>query len=97
MVANDIYKEILSQLDSHQANIASLSFIDIQISSRLQFSLPQTKFKELLTIIKPSVTSPIIVELIQYITDTYKGRFSELMSDKTIKALVENSKTLLMS
>jgi hypothetical protein len=92
--ANTIYEEILSNLDAHQANIAALSFSDTKISSRLQFSLCQRKFKELLTIVKPSITSPPVNDLIQKI-EAFKGNPSRLMSDKTIKTSFDNLKTLL--
>ncbi|APU69405.1 hypothetical protein [Christiangramia flava] len=92
--ANTIYEDILSNLDAHQANIAALSFSDTKISSRLQFSLCQRKFKELLNIVKPSITSPPVNDLIQKIED-FKGNPSRLMNDKTIKTSFENLKTLL--
>ncbi|PUZ30596.1 hypothetical protein GA0116948_101123 [Chitinophaga costaii] len=93
--ANEIYTEILSNLNSHQANIAGLSFTDSKISSRLQFSLSQQKFKELLEIVIPSITSPPVNDLIKYITDEYKGNVSQLMNDKAVKTSVENLKILL--
>ncbi|PWS25928.1 hypothetical protein DHW03_19030 [Pedobacter yonginense] len=93
--ANEIYTEILSSLDSHQANIAALSFTDSRIASRLQFSLSERKFKELIEIVKPSITSPPVNDLIKYITETHKGKPSNLMLDKTVKTSVENLKTLL--
>jgi hypothetical protein len=93
--ANEIYTEILSSLDSHQANIAGLSFTDTRISSRLQFPLTQRKFKELIEIVKPSITSPPVNDLLKYITDSYKGNPSYLMNDKTVKTSVESLKVLL--
>lgn len=93
--ANEIYTEILSSLDSHQANIAGLAFTDTRISSRLQFPLSQRKFKELLEIVKPSITSPPVNDLLKYITEEYRGKLSYLMNDKTVKTSVENLKTLL--
>lgn len=93
--ANKMYTEILSSLDAHQANIAALSFTDSTISSRLQFRLSQNKFGELLEIVKPSITSPPVNDLIKYITEQYKGRVSFLMNDKTVKTAVENLKILL--
>ncbi|WP_407485008.1 hypothetical protein [Elizabethkingia miricola] len=95
VAANEIYTEILSNLDSHQANIASLSFTDSGISSRLQFSLPQRKFNELLQIVKPSITAPPVNDLIKYIIEDYKGKPAQLMNDKTVKTSVESLKTLL--
>ncbi|QKJ64226.1 hypothetical protein [Flavobacterium sp. M31R6] len=93
--ANEIYTSILSNLDSHQANIAVLSFTDTRISSRLQFSLCQRKFVELINIVKPSITSPPVRDLIKYIKEDYKGKPSQLMNDKIIKTSVENLRTLL--
>lgn len=93
--ANEIYMEILSNLDSHQANIAALSFTDSKISSRLQFQLCEQKFKELIEIVKPSITSPPVNDLLKYISEEHKGRLTNLMLDKTIKTSVENLKTLL--
>lgn len=93
--ANEIYTGILSNLDSHQANIAVLSFTDTRISSRLQFSLCQRKFIELINIVMPSITSPPVRDLIKYIKEDYKGKPSQLMNDKTIKTSVENLRTLL--
>lgn len=93
--ANEIYTNILSNLDSHQANIAVLSFTDNRISSRLQFPLSQRKFIELINIVKPSITSPPVKDLMKYIQEDYRGKPSQLMNDKTIKTSVENLKTLL--
>lgn len=95
VAANEIYTQILSNLDSHQANIAALSFTDSRIASRLQFPLCERKFKELIEIVKPSITSPPVNDLIKYITEAHKGKSSNLMLDKTVKTSVENLKTLL--
>ena len=92
--ANPIYEEILSNLDAHQANIAALSFSDTRISSRLQFSLCQRKFRELLSIVKPSITSPPVKDLIEKI-ENFKGELSRLMNNKEIKTGFENLQTLL--
>lgn len=93
--ANEIYTNILSNLDSHQANIAVLSFTDSRISSRLQFTLCQRKFIELINTVKASITSPPVKDLVKYIQEEYKGKPSQLMNDKIIKTSVENLKTLL--
>lgn len=95
VAANEVYTEILSGLDSHQANIAALAFTDSKIASRMQFSLCERKFKELIETIKPSITSPPVNDLIKYISEEHKGKPSNLMLDKTVKTSVENLKTLL--
>jgi len=93
--ANDIYKKILTNLNSHQGNIAVLSFTDSKISSRLQFKLCEEKYKELIEIVKPSITSPPVNEVIDYITDEFNGKYMNLMNDKRIKISIENLKILL--
>lgn len=79
---------------SHQANIAVLSFNDTGISSKLQHSLCQRKFRELIEIVKPIVTTPAVKDLIQNI-EGFSMRLDNLKNDKTIKPLVESLKVLL--
>lgn len=92
--AEPIYIELLSKLNSFQANIAVLSFNDTQISSKLQFSLCQRKFRELMDIIRPIVTTPAIKDLIEKI-DKYTGRLENLKNDKLIKTSVDSLKVLI--
>lgn len=92
--AEPVYIDLLSNLDSHQANIAILSFNDDKISSKLQFSLCEKKFRELLEIVKPIVTSPPIRELIEKI-EGFKARLDGLRNDKIIKTSLESLKVLL--
>jgi len=92
--AQSIYQDLLSKLDSHQANIAVLSFNDTGISSKLQFSLCQTKFKEMLDLVRPSITTPAVKDLLTHI-DNFKGRLENLKHDKTIKTTVASLKVLL--
>jgi hypothetical protein len=92
--AEPIYLDLLSKLNSLQANIAVLSFNDTKISSKLQFNLCQRKFRELIDLMKPIITTPPIKELIDKIDD-YKGRLDGLKNDKQIKISVDNLKVLL--
>ena len=94
--ANGIYKKTLTSLNSHQGNIAVLSFTDSKISSRLQFDLCEKKYKELIEIVKPSITSPPVNEVIDYITNEFNGKYMNLMNDKWIKTSIENLKILLI-
>lgn len=93
--ADDIYIEILSSLDAHQASIAALSFTEPRILSRLQFRISERKFKEMLEIVKPSITSPPVNDLINYIENHYKGQLQHLLNDKTVKTSLESLRTLL--
>jgi len=92
--AEPIYIELLSKLNSFQANVAILSFNDTQISSKLQFSLCQSKFRELIDLIKPIVTTPAIKDLIEKI-DKFTGRLDNLKNDKLIKTSVDSLKVLI--
>ncbi len=92
--AEPVYLQLLSQLDSHQANIAALTFNDSQIASKLQFDLSQQKFRELIEIIKPIITTPPIKDLIEKI-EKYTGKLENMKYDKTIKTSVDNLKVLL--
>jgi len=92
--AQPIYEDLLSKLDSYQANVAVLSFTDTGISSKLQFSLCQRKFKDMLDIVRPSITTPAVKDLLTHI-DNYKGGPENLKHDKTIKTAVDSLKVLL--
>jgi hypothetical protein len=92
--AQPIYEDLLSKLDSYQANVAVLSFTDTGISSKLQFSLCQRKFKDMLDIVRPSITTPAVKDLLTHI-DNYKGKPENLKLDKTIKTTVDSLKVLL--
>ena len=92
--AEPIYIKLLSNVNSFQANIAVLSFNDTLISSKLQFPLCQNKFRELIEILKPIITTPAINDLIEKI-DKYSGRLENLKNDKLIKTSVDSLKILL--
>ena len=92
--AEPIYIELLSKLNSFQANIAVLSFNDTQISSKLQHYLCQQKYRELIELLKPIITTPAIKDLIDKI-DNFKGRLENLKHDKGIKTSVDSLKVLL--
>ena len=85
---------MLSKLNSFQANIAILSFNDSKISSKLQHRLCKEKFRELIVILKPIITTPAIKDLVEKI-DNFKGRLDNLKNDTIIKTSVESLKVLL--
>lgn len=85
--AEPIYKKMLSQMDGNQALIAALSFRKIAISSKLQFSLPATKYKELIDIVRPKMTSPQAIDLIEII-DGWKHPLGNMRSESSLMAKV---------
>lgn len=56
--ADDVCSELLGRLDATQSLLAVLSFGKTQISSKLQFKLGQRKYRELVELVKPKLTSP---------------------------------------
>ncbi|HTK21246.1 MAG TPA: hypothetical protein VL442_17120 [Mucilaginibacter sp.] len=92
--AQPIYEDLISKFDSQQANIAALSFNDSTISNKLQHSLCQKKFKGMVELIKPIITSPPVKELIDKI-EKFPSRLDNLKNDKAIKTLVDSLRVLL--
>jgi hypothetical protein len=69
--------------------LAILSFTVEHISSRLQFSLCQRKYNELLQILSNKVSAPAVKELIADIQD-FKAPLDKLERDSRIKMKVTN-------
>ncbi|SHI74197.1 hypothetical protein [Desulfosporosinus lacus] len=86
--AEVVYIELLGKFDPDQALLAILSFDDERISSLLQFTLCQKKFKELLNLMKQKVSSPAVKELIIDIETS--GRLDRLRDDHRIREKVDN-------
>lgn len=85
--ADPIYQKLLSLMDGNQALIAALSFRKAAISSKLQFTLPQQKYRELTDIVRPKITSPQAVEIISII-DNWKHPLQNMKSETTLMAKV---------
>jgi len=94
--AEPTYLSLLDQFDTEQALIAILSFSDLDISNRLQHSLCQKKFRELMTIMKNKVSMPAVKELID---DVEKSGIplDKLKYDSEIKRKVEALKKIIAS
>jgi hypothetical protein len=85
---------LLDQLDPSQALIAILSFTNLNISSRLQHTLCQTKFKELLEIMKNKVSMAAVKELLENI-EKYRGSLDKMKDDSDIKRKVTALKKII--
>lgn len=92
--ADEIYSDLIRQFDSHQATIAITSFYYPSISSRLQFSLCQKQFRQLIGDLKKKITSPVVIELVEKI-EKYKGRLDGLRDDPQIKLSLRNLKIII--
>jgi len=82
--AEPVYENLLQKLDSEQALIATLSFREDIISSRLQLRLCREKFKELLEMMKPKASTPAMTEIIQLV-ETSSAPLDELRNDTRIQ------------
>lgn len=92
--AEPIYLELIKQFDSTQALIAVLSFHDDVISSSLQFSLCQRKFRELLNMLKVKVTSSAVLELIDEING-FSGPLDKMRDDTKFKKRIETLQKII--
>lgn len=79
--AEPIYRALIKKFDYKQAFMAILSFTDNYIDSKLQFSLCQQKYRELLKMLKINVSAPALMEIIEYI-ESFKGSFDLLKKTK---------------
>ncbi|QJS95847.1 hypothetical protein [Dolosigranulum pigrum] len=70
--ANPIYTELIKNFDAQQSLIALTSFMDESIRSKLQFSLCQKKFTEMIGYIESNVTSEGVLDLLVEIRSKVK-------------------------
>jgi hypothetical protein len=92
--AEPIYVQMMEQFDPAQALKAVLSFNDQTIASKLQFPLSQTKFRAMLEIMKPKISSPAARELVDAI-EAFRGPMYMMRLDSVIKNKVESLRKLL--
>jgi hypothetical protein len=63
--AEPIYIDLIRNFDAKQSYLALTSFRDEFIKSKLQFNLCKEKFSEMLTLIRPSITSEGVLSLFE--------------------------------
>jgi len=94
--AENTYRSLLDQFDPDQALIAILSFSDLNISSRLQHSLCQQKFRALMEMMKDKVSMPAMKELIDDV-EKYRGPLDKLKDNSEIKRKVKALRKIIAS
>ncbi len=94
--AENTYHSLLDQFDPDQALIAILSFSDLNISNRLQHSLCQQKFRELMEMMKDKVSMPAVKELIDDV-EKYRGPLDKLKDNSEIKRKVKALRKIIAS
>ena len=82
--ANSIYIELIKNFDARQSFIALISFTDESIKSKLQFSLCQKKFAEMLGYLESNITSEGVLDLLGEIRDKVEFLHHISNNDKLI-------------
>src|SRR5207249_2027964 len=85
--AEPSYRSLIGRFNANEAHIALGSFANTTIASRLQFDLPQRKFRELLTLLRPKITSPAVLELLHDI-ENFSGPLDALYEDSRVRRRV---------
>ncbi|NER28745.1 MAG: hypothetical protein F6J89_14190 [Symploca sp. SIO1C4] len=85
---------MINQFDASQALIVVLSFESSQISKKLQHSLCQQRYRELLQMMKVKVSAAAVKELIEEI-EQYKGPLDKLQNQSDFKRKVDNFKKII--
>jgi len=83
--ASPIYEELIARFNSYEASLAAISFKETTIASKLQFDLCQVQFKRVIELVKPSVTSPPVRDIIEKV-EGYKGKMENMRYHKPIES-----------
>ena len=92
--AEPIYSLLLSKFDQSMALEAILSFEHYNIASKLQFSLCQRKFKELLQMMKQNISSPEAQEIVTLL-ESYQGPLDSMRNDAALSKKLAPSRKIL--
>ena len=86
--SDPITTDMIRRFDPTQAQIAIHSFMQHRIASKLQFNRCRVKFREMLDLLEPVVTAPVVRELIQDIR-SYTGPMERMREVQQIQRKVE--------
>lgn len=92
--ADPTYRRLIAGFNANEAQIALGSFTNTTIASRLQFDLPRRQFGELLKLLRPKITSPAVLELLDDVQN-FPGPLDALYEDSRIRRRVAQVRTLL--
>jgi hypothetical protein len=91
--ADGVYRDLIGRFTSEQAMIAVTSFTELAIKSSLQLALPKKQFSVLLDLLRPKITSPVVLELIDEIKN-FPGPFDTLAGESSIKRRLQAAQSL---
>lgn len=81
--ANSVYVELIKNFDAKQSYLALTSFREEAIKSKLQFSMCREKYKEMLDLLEPNITSDGVKSLLSDVKKDAK-RLSALLPTDSI-------------
>lgn len=92
--AEPYYIELINKFLQDEAIIVMLSFTTEHIASRLQFSLCQQKYRELIDLVKGKISSPAALEVLDAI-ESYGGPLDKMGNDSRMKQKVQSMNVIL--
>lgn len=92
--AEPSYRELIGQFDNRQAQLAAFSFLQEDVASKLQFDLCSNKFRQLLSIVKGSITSNEVRAFVEEIEST-KGRLDNLKKDSNVQRRIRDLRVII--
>ncbi len=92
--AEPYYIELINKFSQNEAIIALLSFTHEHIASRLQFSLCQQKYKELIELIRGKISAPAALEVLDAIVN-FNGPLDKMGNDTRMKQKIKLMVTII--
>lgn len=83
--AEPYYLNLIGKFTKEQAELALLSFFEIEINQKLNYTLCITKFKELLEIIRDKFTGGRYIDFINYLTGFSVEPLTNFLNDQNYK------------
>lgn len=93
--AEPTYLSLMNKFDTIQAVYAILSINEIPIASKLQHSLCQQKYRQILEIMKIKVSSPGALEIVDYIMK-YRGPLDRLKDQSDFKRKMDSMRKIIL-
>lgn len=92
--AEPTLKSLLERFDSQQGLLALVAFLSPEVSSKLQFDLCQSKFRELMGWVRVKLSAPVALELLDTM-QAFSGPLDKIHTDSNIKRKLEAVRPLL--
>lgn len=92
--AESYYIELINKFSQEEAIIAIFSFTVENIAFQLRSPLCQNKYKELISLIKGKIYSPLVLALLEDI-ETYDGQLNNMLCNPIMEQKIDSMKKIL--